>query len=37
MVSDGWPRVVSGLKSLLETGDVQTPSWSAQRSRSAAQ
>jgi uncharacterized protein YndB with AHSA1/START domain/DNA-binding transcriptional ArsR family regulator len=36
MVGDGWPRVVSGLKSLLETDDVQTPSWSAQRGRSAA-
>jgi hypothetical protein len=26
LVSEGWPRVLSGLKSLLETGEVLPPS-----------
>ena len=36
MVGDGWPRVLSGLKTLLETGDVQPPHRSAERSGSSA-
>jgi len=36
MISGGWPRVVSGLKTLLETGDAEKPDRAAARSGSAA-
>jgi uncharacterized protein YndB with AHSA1/START domain/DNA-binding transcriptional ArsR family regulator len=36
MISGGWPRVVSALKTLLETGDVEKPDLAAARSGSAA-
>jgi uncharacterized protein YndB with AHSA1/START domain/DNA-binding transcriptional ArsR family regulator len=34
MVGGGWPKVLSSLKTLLETGDVLPADWSAQRSAS---
>jgi uncharacterized protein YndB with AHSA1/START domain/DNA-binding transcriptional ArsR family regulator len=36
MISGGWPRVVSALKTLLETGDVRQPDLGAARSGIAA-
>jgi uncharacterized protein YndB with AHSA1/START domain/DNA-binding transcriptional ArsR family regulator len=36
MVSGGWPKVLSSLKTLLETGDVLPADWSARRSDSKA-
>jgi uncharacterized protein YndB with AHSA1/START domain len=36
MISGGWPRVLSALKTLLETGDVGQPDLGAARSGSAA-
>jgi hypothetical protein len=36
MISGGWPKVLSSLKTLLETGDVLPADWSAQRSASKA-
>jgi DNA-binding transcriptional ArsR family regulator/uncharacterized protein YndB with AHSA1/START domain len=35
MISGGWPRVLSGLKTLLETGDAQRPKRLAERTKEA--
>ena len=35
MISGGWPRVLSALKTLLETGDVQRPKRLAERTKEA--